>query len=150
MTVVLRVPALQGESSYIASYFLSLVRNRREPIPMIPIILCHAKSPIENVDILNQFKQYPNFIHSYVPKYDCIICDLGTLDDEEMQKFKSQFLVASLLSFKYSGSTEDLIRMFRVMVDYLSRSEEKHLLKSFFIYYSEIVDIPKVPKDEDS
>jgi len=126
---------------YSTSSYQIQIANKKEPIPVIPILLVHSKKGYEKKQIVEFFGNYSSSVLKYVPNFDYVLIDLANMESHELENLGNQFLIAALLGFKYSDDSDRLVNQLDAINRFLLKSHSENLIRSFFIYFSNVVDL---------
>ncbi|MBX2921963.1 MAG: Rpn family recombination-promoting nuclease/putative transposase [Chitinophagaceae bacterium] len=119
--------------SYIFSAFQKQA-TAKEPLSLvIPVLLYHGKGKWQYRRLSGLFDGIDKEWKQYLPDFEYVYNNLGTLTDTEVQKLNNKFLKASFLALKHSFEKEWLGRN-AVDLLILASAGPKALQKGFIIY----------------
>jgi len=132
--------------SYIFSGLEKQVANKEKLSIIIPVLLYHGKEKWQYATLSDLFENIEPYWKKFLPDFDYVYNDLSEIPDKDVQGLKNRFLAASMLSLKYTYSTEWLEKnAYRILI--LSEEASKNLQQSLIVYLfgnSELNEIIKL------
>jgi hypothetical protein len=103
---------------------------------IIPVLLYHGKEKWEYQTLGDLFRNLEPEWKQFLPDFDFVYNNLGTLSDEHVEALNNKFLVASLLALKHTFDKEWLeANMLRLLS--LGQEVPENLLSRFIVYIFE-------------
>ncbi len=128
--------------SYIFSALLKQIKNKEPLTLVIPVLLYHGKQKWEYQTLEDLFSGLDDELKPFLPSFDYIFTNLGSLTDEQIESLNNKFLTASFLALKHAfdkqwfeGNAEKLF--------FLVEKEEPGLKKKLIFYVFSRGQIPK-------
>ncbi len=118
---------------YIFSGLQKQVQNNEPLSIVIPVLLYHGKGRWQYRKLANLFDNLENEWIQFVPDFEYIYNDLGTLNDEDLEALNNKFLAASFLALKHSFEKKWLEDN-AVKLLILAAEGPENLQKGFIIY----------------
>ncbi|MFT4092670.1 MAG: Rpn family recombination-promoting nuclease/putative transposase [Niabella sp.] len=119
--------------AYIFSALQKQVQNNEPLSLVIPVLLYHGKGRWQYRTLAGLFDHLDDEWKQYLPGFEYIYNDLGTLSDEQVKALNDKFLAASILALKHSFEKEWIERN-AVQLLLLAGEGPKGLQKGFIIY----------------
>jgi len=124
-------------SIQIGGYIFSALQKQaqnKEPLSLvIPVLLYHGKEKWQYRTLANLFEIPDEDWKRYLPDFEYIYNDLGTLTDAQVKTLNNKFLTASFLALKH-GFEKEWIESNAVQLLVLAAEGPKILQKGFIIY----------------
>ncbi|MBX3257779.1 MAG: Rpn family recombination-promoting nuclease/putative transposase [Chitinophagaceae bacterium] len=121
----------------MGSYIFSALQKQaagKEPLSLvIPVLLYHGKGKWQYRRLADLFEGIEEEWKQYLPDFEYVYNNLGTLTDTEVERLNNKFLKASFLALKHSFEKEWLGRN-AVNLLVLASAGPKALQKGFIIY----------------
>jgi len=129
--------------AYLGNAYIDQIKNK-EPLTLIlPVVYYHGKETWELVGIEHLFKDYPDSMLKYLPKFDLELIDLTRLSENEIINLASDMLITPLLLQKYSHNqtalSKRIIQIFSSLSPYLNVTH----LNAIFVYTYQLIELEK-------
>jgi hypothetical protein len=122
---------------------LEVTRNQRLP-PVLPIVLYNGSSlwtaPTQLETLIHSA---PMGLASYRPQMSYLLLDEQRYHTAELLDLKN--LVAAVFELEQSQTPEDLIRVTRLLMEWLKSPEQASLMRSFAVWIRQIIQKTKLP-----
>ena len=63
------------------------------------------------------------------------------MEPEILEKLENAFLIATMMAFKNSNDPDRLVEQLGTISRFLVKSHSRNLIRSFFVYFSQLVDL---------
>lgn len=118
---------------YLFSALQKQVQNNEPLSLVIPVLLYHGKGRWQYRTLASLFDNLEEEWKQYLPDFEYIYNDLGTLSDAEVEALNNKFLAASFLALKH-GFEKEWIEGNAVPLLLLAAQGPRNLQKGFIIY----------------
>ena len=126
---------------YITSSYDQQISNKESPIPVIPIVISHSKRAYDKKSPMDFFGNYSADIQKFVPNFDYVLVDILKMEPVILEKLENAFLIATMMAFKNSNDPDRLVEQLGTISRFLVKSHSRNLIRSFFVYFSQLVDL---------
>ena len=92
---------------YIVAFYSQTLKERQAPVPVLPVLFYHGRSPWTLPTRLSDLLETPESIRPFTPDFKLLTIALGRIDDNTIMQKVSNFVVKSLvLSMKHIFNRE--------------------------------------------
>ena len=104
--------------------WMQSLREGKEPLPILPILFYHGQSPWSPPDRFSERMKIPREIARYLPDFELLRIDLGSLDDTRIRSLHNVLAGAALLSMKHVF--ENPRRFFHLLIEFGKERSAPH------------------------
>lgn len=125
---------------YVASAWMQALARKQEPKLVIPVLFYHGVEPWEYAGIETFFRDLPDDLYVYLPKFDFVYNNLQSISDDQIWALTNSFLAASFLTMKHYRDNQWLEKNFMALISQ-NMPEGSNLYWQYLVYFFNFVQL---------